>query len=101
MRPIEPIDSDQLATMEIFKNLAADADAFEEYQNPHASRVAAIAEQIGKAFNLGTRDRFSLRVAALGHDIGEAAMAREYIQRNRPLSDDERIHIARHPSLRF
>jgi HD-GYP domain-containing protein (c-di-GMP phosphodiesterase class II) len=99
MPPIENIDSDQLATIEILKGLAADADAFEEYANPHASRIAAIADQIGKAFNLGTRDRFSLRVAALAHDIGEAAMAREYIQRNGPLSDDERVDLARHPLL--
>jgi len=97
MPSIEHIDTDQIATIEIFSGLAADADAFEEYHNPHASRVAAIADHIGKSFNLGARDRFSLRIAALAHDIGEAAMAREYIQRNGPLSEDERIDLARHP----
>lgn len=96
---IENNDTDQLATIEIFRSLGADADAFEQYPNPHASRVAAIADQIGKSFNLGPRDRFSLRVAALAHDIGEAAMARDYIQRNGPISEDERIDLARHPLL--
>jgi HD-GYP domain-containing protein (c-di-GMP phosphodiesterase class II) len=96
---IETNDVDQVATIEIFRDLAAEADQFEQYSNPHAPRVAAIAEEIGKSFSLGTRDRFSLRVAALAHDLGEAAMARNYIQRQGPLSDDERIDLARHPVL--
>ena len=96
---IETIDVEQVATIEIFRDLAADADQFEQYTNPHAPRVAAIVEEIGKSFSLGTRDRFSLRVAALAHDLGEAAMARDYIQRHGPLSDDERVDLARHPVL--
>ena len=96
---IETIDGEQVATIEIFSDLAADADQFEQYTNPHAPRVAAIADEIGKSFSLGTRDRFSLRVAALAHDLGEAAMARDYIQRRGPLSDDERVDLARHPVL--
>jgi HD-GYP domain-containing protein (c-di-GMP phosphodiesterase class II) len=96
---IENIDSDHQATLEMFRGLATDADAFEGYPNPHASRVATIADQIGKSFNLGPRDRFSLRVAALAHDLGEAAMARGYIGRNGTLSDVERIDLARHPLL--
>lgn len=96
---IETIDADQVATIEIFRDLAAETDQFEQYANPHAVRVAAIADQIGRAFSLGGRDRFSLRVAALAHDLGEAAMARDYIHRNGPLSDDERVDLARHPVL--
>jgi len=93
----ENIDSDQFATLEIFRGLAADTDVFEGYPNPHASRVAVIADQIGKSFNLGARDRFSLRVAALAHDLGEVTMARDYIRRDGSLSEDERIDLARHP----
>jgi HD-GYP domain-containing protein (c-di-GMP phosphodiesterase class II) len=94
---IEAIDAGQIATSEIFRDLAADADQFEKYPNPHASRVAAIADQLGRAFSLGSRDRFSLRIAALAHDLGEVAMARDYLHRNGPLSDDERVDLARHP----
>jgi len=96
---IETNDVDQVTTIEIFRDLAAEADQFEQYSHPHAQRVAAIAEEIGKSFSLGSRDRFSLRVAALAHDLGEAAMARDYIQGRGPLSDDERIDLARHPVL--
>lgn len=94
---IETIDADHAATIEVIRDLAAEADRFERYSNPHASRVAAIADHIGRAFSLGGRDRLSLRVAALAHDLGEAEMARDYIQRNGPLSDDERVDLARHP----
>src|SRR5205807_10020378 len=90
-------DAGQFATVEIFRNLAAAADTFEGYSHPHAARMAAIADQLGKAFNLGPRDRFSLRIAALAHDLGEAKMGRDYLQRNGPLSDEERIDLARHP----
>lgn len=97
MPAIESTDADQLALAEIFQDLASATDAFEQYPHPHATRVAVIADEIGKAFNLGNRDRFSLRIAALSHDLGEAAMARDYIQRNGPLSEDERVDLWRHP----
>src|SRR5689334_7808266 len=96
---IETVDQQNLATIEIFRNLAMETDRFECYPHPHAPRVATIADEIGKSFHLGPRDRLSLRVAALGHDLGEAAMAREYIQREGPLSNDERMDLARHPLL--
>jgi HD-GYP domain-containing protein (c-di-GMP phosphodiesterase class II) len=97
--PVETIDKDQLNAIEIFRDLSRDADEFEGYANPHAGRIAVIADQIGRAFHLGARDRLSLRVAALAHDLGEVAMARDYINRAGPLSDDERIDLARHPLL--
>src|SRR5205823_5464744 len=93
------IDNNQLATLDIFKGLAVEADEFENYSNPHAARIATIADQIGKSFHLGARDRFSLRVAALAHDLGEVAMGREYVTRPTALSDEERIDLARHPLI--
>ncbi|PYS21720.1 MAG: hypothetical protein DMF72_16340 [Acidobacteria bacterium] len=99
MPPIESIDSNQSDAIEVFKSLSASADEFEEYANPHAARIAAIADQLAKSFHLGARDRFSLRVAALAHDLGEIVMNRDYIRRPGALSDDERIDLARHPLL--
>jgi HD-GYP domain-containing protein (c-di-GMP phosphodiesterase class II) len=97
--PIDVIESEQLTAIEVFRDLGSSADEFEGYANPHANRIAVIADQIGKAFNLGTRDRFSLRIAALAHDLGEVVMNRDYISRRGTLSDDERIDLARHPLL--
>lgn len=97
--PIEVIESDQLAAIEVFRDLSASADEFEGYANPHAGRIAVIADHIGRAFNLGSRDRFSLRIAALAHDLGEVRMNRDYMKRPGSLSDDERVDLARHPLL--
>lgn len=99
MPPIETIEREQIGVIEAFRTLAAETDEFEGYANSHASRIAVIADQIGRSFSLGARDRFSLRVAALAHDLGELAMARDYIQKPGPLTEDERIDLARHPLL--
>ena len=97
MPPIEAIESDHFATIEVFRSLSLRTDEFEGYPNAHATRIAAIADQLAKVFSLGARDRFSLRVAALAHDLGETMMDRDYIRRRGPLSEDERVDLARHP----
>lgn len=99
MPSIDTFDSNNLGTIETFRRLSAEADEFECYQNPHAARIAVIADQLAKSFNLGGRDRFSLRIAALAHDLGEVVMAREYIQRPGSLTAEERIDLARHPII--
>lgn len=99
MPVVERFDPEQLVSIEVFRDLAAKTDEFECYSHAHARRIAVIAEQIARTFNLGTRDRFALRVAALGHDLGEEAMARDYIRRAGPLTAEERLDLARHPLL--
>jgi len=91
--------NDERAVEEIFSNLALSIDEFEAYNNPHASRVASIAEGIARILHLGRQDRFSLRIAALAHDLGEMVMDRDYISRTGPLSAEERMDLARHPLI--
>lgn len=76
--------------------IAAAADAFEGYANPHAERIAALADALARQFNLAAHDRYSLRQAALLHDVGEALMNREYIRNNCLLREDERVDMQRH-----
>lgn len=84
---------------EALMQLASATDKFEQYEKPHASRIAALAEEIARSFNLAPQDRSSLRAAALLHDLGEAAMDRQYILRAGTLTDEERIDLARHPVI--
>lgn len=84
---------------EAYLQLAAAADEFEKYANPHAVRIAAIADKIAEAFHMAPQDRKSLRTAARMHDLGEVAMEREYIQRAGPLTDEERFDLERHPVI--
>ena len=84
---------------DVFARLAAEADEFEGYAHPHAERVARLADETAKLFHLARADRASLRLAALAHDLGEMAMRRDYIRRAGPLSEDERLDLARHPVI--
>ena len=99
MPSLEPVERSHAAVTEVFTSLAARADEFENYTNPHGLRIAAIAEEIARAFRLGPRDRFSLRIAAMAHDLGELVMKRDYIQRHGTLNDEERLDLARHPVI--
>lgn len=87
------------AAADAFTQLAKTSDRFEQYDHPHAVRIATIADEIAKLFHLARHDRGSLRVAALLHDLGEVAMERDYIQSSGPLSHDDRIDLARHPVI--
>ena len=87
------------AAEEAYLQLASAADRFEVYENPHASRIAAIADRLAQEFHLAPQDRKSLHNAAHMHDLGEVAMEREYIQRAGSLTEDERLDLARHPVI--
>lgn len=82
-----------------FLQFATAADEFEAYRNPHATRIATIADALAIGFHMAQQDRRSLRVAALMHDLGEVVMEREYIQRPGTLSEDERLDLTRHPII--
>jgi HD-GYP domain-containing protein (c-di-GMP phosphodiesterase class II) len=85
------------SVFELLSQRSTECDQFEKYTHPHASRVAALAEELARSFSLGLEDRVSLKQASLAHDLGEMVMDREYIKRNGPLSDEERTDIERHP----
>jgi len=84
---------------EAYLQLADAADEFERYVNPHAVRIAAIADRLAEAFHMAPQDRRSLRTAARMHDLGEVAMERDYIQRAGSLTDEERVDLQRHPVI--
>jgi len=79
--------------------LSSEIDEFEGYTHAHGLRIAAIADSIGKYFNLAAHDRFFMQQAALLHDIGELVMNRDYIRQSRPLSASERLDMQRHPVI--
>ena len=99
MAAVDTIELIEKAAGDAFMQLAKTVDRFERYDNPHAQRVAAIADEIAHAFHLARHDRGSLYAAALLHDLGEVAMERDYIQVNRALDPEERIDLARHPII--
>lgn len=96
MAAVQTLDLIDSSAAEAFIQLAKTTDKFERYENSHAQRVAIIADEIAQEFHLARHDRGSLYAAALLHDLGEVAMERDYIQATGPLSQDERLDLARH-----
>ena len=86
-------------TDEKLLRVSAQMDEFEGYEGVHGRRIAAIADALGAAFNLASRDRFFLQQSALIHDVGEMSMNREYIRAPRVLTESERIDLQRHPVI--
>src|SRR5437763_17209836 len=87
------------AAGETFLRLAATTAESEAYAHPHAARVAALADALAARFLLSRADRSAIVFAALLHDLGEAAMKRDYIRRAGPLTDAERLDLQRHPVI--
>jgi HD-GYP domain-containing protein (c-di-GMP phosphodiesterase class II) len=83
----------------VFRRLGRKTDEFEVFTHAHAERIATLTDEIAKLLNLATKDRQSLRAAALLHDLGEMIMDRDYIKRPGTLSDEERLDLARHPII--
>jgi HD-GYP domain-containing protein (c-di-GMP phosphodiesterase class II) len=99
MSEYQRIGAKEREAREAYLQLASAADGFEQYANPHAVRIAAIADKIAEAFHMAPQDRKSLRMAARMHDLGEVAMERDYIQRAGSLTLDERLDLERHPVI--
>jgi len=100
MKPwIKTTNGDSTIETKVFRRLARKTDEFEGYSHGHAERIAALVDELGRVFNLASKDRQSLRAAALLHDLGEASMQREYIKRTSFLTVEERLDLARHPII--
>ena len=99
MVAVQTTDLIDSAAAEAFTQLARTTDKFERYENPHAQRIAIIADEIAQDFHLARHDRGSLYAAALLHDLGEVAMERDYIQATGALSQEERLDLSRHPVI--
>jgi putative nucleotidyltransferase with HDIG domain len=95
---IEFAESERTAG-EAFLRVSKGIDEFEGYAHPHAARVARLAEALATHFRLSRADRTSIVFAALLHDIGEMTMNRDYIKRDGPLNESERLDLARHPVI--
>jgi len=99
MSSVQIFADNEGSAIETFTPLSLATDEFEDYKHPHAARIVVVADELAKLFHLGRQDRLSLRIAAYAHDLGELVMERDYIHRAGPLSQDERLDLARHPLL--
>lgn len=96
---MESIFAEKPQADEKLLRISSKTDQFECYAAPHGRQIAAISDALAAAFNLASRDRLILQQASLIHDVGEAAMNRDYIRTSFGLTAGERIDLQRHPVI--
>lgn len=67
----------------------------------HAERVITYADELAIRCGVSAKDRDSLRMAALLHDIGKIAVPEQILCKNGPLTSEEREVIKRHPQVGY
>ena len=70
-------------------------------EEKHSSRVSAICEDIGKAYNLNEDDLKELRTAGELHDIGKIAVDETILNKKAELSKAELEQIKHHPEIGY
>lgn len=79
--------------------IAPEIDRIEGYSQPHAMAVARLAAILAAPLELRGHDLTALLLAALGHDLGERALKRNYLLRADALTWEETLDLWRHPIL--
>lgn len=81
------------------ESLVAALEAKDAYTYGHSSQVSAMAAAIGKQIGVGEKDLFSIRVAALLHDIGKIGIPDHVLNKPGRLDEEERRLIEQHPEI--
>ncbi len=89
--------------MGVILTLAEVVEAKSEYTREHIERVERLAMATADALErrgwarFSSQRRFTLSVAAVLHDVGKIAIAKEILNKSGPLDDGERQEILTHP----
>jgi len=82
----------------IVQSLVLSLEAKDAYTAGHSERVAQYAAQIAAAIGLAAEEVEALKEAALLHDIGKLGIRENILNKNGPLSLEERKDINSHPA---
>jgi putative two-component system response regulator len=92
-------DSLENATVQLMSSLQRAMEEKDCYTAGHTMRVTSYAALLGTAMGLDGQDLIVLRRAAQFHDIGKLVIDISCIQKNGPLSIEERQLINEHPGV--
>jgi len=93
------VDDDIL--LDISKLFSRIIDFRSKFTSTHSSGVAATAKYLGKLCNLSDRECLLLEVAGYLHDIGKLAIPKELLEKNGPLTPEERAIVEKHAYYTF
>lgn len=83
------------------KSLAKSIEAKDKYTGGHCERVNKIANAIGVALSLTTKELIILEYAAILHDIGKIGIPSNIINKEGKLTDEEFNLIKQHPTIGY
>jgi diguanylate cyclase (GGDEF)-like protein len=86
--------SDELAEM---RRLAVEVESADGYTGDHCRRIQAIAYAVGRELGLPQYRLHVLDYAAYLHDVGKLRVPPALLTSTEPLSDEDWVHIRRHP----
>jgi putative nucleotidyltransferase with HDIG domain len=92
-------DSLENATVQLMSSLQRAMEEKDCYTAGHTMRVTSYAYMLGTAMGLESQDLIVLKRAAQFHDIGKLVIDLSCIQKNGPLSEEERQLINEHPGV--
>ncbi|WBF68308.1 HD domain-containing protein [Desulfovibrio subterraneus] len=93
----EMLSTPQLLELVDILTLAIDYKS--RFTSTHSSGVAASAVELGKL--AGFKDTLHLQLAGQLHDLGKLIVPNEILEKNGPLTDEERAVIETHPFYTF
>jgi diguanylate cyclase (GGDEF)-like protein/putative nucleotidyltransferase with HDIG domain len=86
----------ELAYLNTAEALAAGLEAKDSYTASHSRSIAEHAEAVGRALGMDSAELRTLRFGAAFHDIGKLAIPESILNKNGPLTADERARIEQH-----
>jgi HD-GYP domain-containing protein (c-di-GMP phosphodiesterase class II) len=92
-RPVELDTAEALALAGLF---ARTVDAKSSYTLEHSTRVAQIARYLAEATGIHGEHLDEIEIAALLHDLGKLRVPEEIIDKDGPLTREERAFVMRH-----
>lgn len=69
----------------------------ENYLYPHSVNVAILSIKVGQGLHSRQEDLLQLGIAALVHDLGMAKVPRALVEKDAPLSGEEKDIVKKHP----
>jgi len=79
--------------------LSSALDVRDEYTASHSAETAALAAEAGARLGLTAGELHTLERVAVLHDIGKLGVPNEILRAPRPLTDEERAAVERHPVI--
>ncbi len=98
-RIIELTEQSNKSVLGFVQLIARTLDAKDHYTAGHSLRVMDYAVKIAKSLNLPESEIELLKHACLLHDIGKIGIPDGILNKETPLSEEEREHIFNHPVL--